>query len=154
MRFKGSWLILGLMVVPPVMAQSSFQGDWLYQQTCGWKHSANLHLTQQGNQVKGHWGDGTARGHGEGGSLEGTLTGGTLLVHFCVDDPEDGSAATKCPQFNQTITDHFVLHKNDLIWYQQIGKANDHPTHDKYLMLHRVISGKKTPVDNDCPDDE
>ncbi|MBB6243158.1 hypothetical protein [Rhodanobacter sp. MP1X3] len=137
-----------MMVVPPVMAQSSFQGDWLYQQTCGWKHSADLHLTQQGNEVKGHWGDGTARGHGDSGSLQGTLKGKKLLVGYCNDDPASNDGAI-CPNFDKDQPDYYVLRGDELDWYQKFGDK-----HRKYLTLHREIKGKKTPTDDHCPDDD
>jgi hypothetical protein len=153
MHFKHKYLALalGLMASMPILAQTSFQGDWLYEQTCGWEQATNLTLNQQGAVVKGTWADGSARGHGDTGTLEGTVKDGKLWVSFCTDD--EAGSDKPCTTFDTQDQDYYTLRGNDLTWYRQFGK-NANVTYEKYVTLHRQIKGKKTITDDRCPDEQ
>lgn len=138
-----------LAISPLAAAQSTFQGDWQYKQSCGAEHSAELHLKQSGNNVTGEWSDGSARGDGDSGSLQGVLENQRLNVAYCNDDASRKTEDAVCPVFNHARSDYYVLRGDNLDWYQRADK-NGHP----YLTLHRVIRGNRTPVDTQCADDQ
>lgn len=151
---RAASVLVGAALALPVWAGPSFEGEWAYRQSCGWQHSAELHLEQRGDQVQGRWSDGSARGRGSEGELRGALQAGKLHVNFCVQDPEEGMST--CPEFNEKVSDRFVLQKDTLVWYQQYGTRNkgDTVSYKKYLTLHRVRPGRQIPVDKHCPDDD
>lgn len=145
--------LIGLTTTSAVIAKPSFQGDWLYHQECGFWHSAELHLVQQGEQITGTWSDGIAKGtgHGSFGSLHGAVMQGALHVNFC--EAPDSAGKFTCPTFNTSIADRFVIHGNDLTWFRQSGGPPGPVSFDKYITLHRVIQGRKPVADTRCPDD-
>ncbi|OZI61898.1 hypothetical protein CAL28_21905 [Bordetella genomosp. 11] len=129
----------------PSMGAAGFQGDWVYQQTCGWRHAAGVSLKVRDGKATGNWSDGSGRGIGEQGSLQGDIRDGKLYAHFCTDSPEQMASDVGCTNFDTTQADYFVLRGDQLDWYQPWGKKNV-----KYLTLHRKIAGKRTPTDNRC----
>jgi hypothetical protein len=145
MHVRQACLVAGLALASPAMAQSGLQGDWVYQQTCGWRHAANANLKVQGDKATGTWSDGSGRGIGESGSLQGEVRDGKLYAHFCTDDPQAADPDAQCTNFDVSHTDYYVLRGDQLDWYQQSGKQ-----YGKYLTLHRKIPGKKTPTDDHC----
>jgi hypothetical protein len=140
-------LVAGLALAVPALAQSGFQGDWVYQQTCGWRHAANANLKVQDDKATGTWSDGSGRGIGEAGALQGEIRDGKLVAHFCTNDPQADDPDAACSNFNMSQADYYVLRGDQLDWYQQSGKD-----YQKYLTLHRKIAGKKTPTDDHCED--
>lgn len=143
-QLRRACLLFGLAITSPAMAAAGFQGDWAYHQTCGWRHAAGVSLKVRDGKVTGNWSDGSARGIGEQGSLQGDIRDGKLYVHFCTDSPEQMASDVGCTNFDTTQTDYFVLRGDQLDWYRQ---SDDNA---KYLTLHRKIAGKKTPTDNHC----
>lgn len=137
----------GLALAAPAVAQPGMQGDWVYQQTCGWRHAAGVRLTVQGDKVSGTWSDGSGRGIGEAGSLQGEIRNGKLYAHFCTAD--ESASEPLCTDFDPSYTEYYVLRGNQLDWYRGDGKK-----YRKYLTLHRKIPGKKIPTDDHCDDDQ
>jgi hypothetical protein len=146
---RHAWFMLigGLALAAPAWAQPGLQGDWEYQQSCGWRHAAGTHLVVQGDKVSGTWSDGSGRGIGESGSLQGEVRNGKLYVHFCTADESDPDAP--CTNFDTSNTDYYVLRGDQLDWYRQ-GDGDGR----KYLTLHRRIAGKKIPTDDHCDDEQ
>jgi hypothetical protein len=142
------FLVIGLVFASSTMAQSTFQGDWSYQQSCGWRHTANLGLKQKDNKVTGQWDDGT-KIRGENGDLQGKIVSGKLYVRYCNEDDQSNEVSV-CPKFNSNDRpDYYILNGEQLIWYKVFGSG-----YRKYLTLHRVIKGKAFPTDNHCPEDD
>jgi len=140
-------LFAGLAFSSSVVAQSSFQGEWSYQQACGLRHTANLGLKQTSNKVTGQWDDGTKL-RGDNGELLGSIRSGKLFVRYCNEDAQSSNFST-CPKFNPgDKPDYYVLDGDQLIWYQSFGNG-----YRKYLTLHRFTKGKKFPTVNYCPED-
>jgi hypothetical protein len=130
-------------------ADNGFNGRWAYEQTCGAQHVASVQLAQTGNQVSGKWSDGSTRGSGTSGQLEGSVANGKLFVRYCGDD--ENSDANVCPSFDSETSDYFMRDGADLVWYRisDSGKKGDF---DKYLVLHRVVAGQPAVKDDRCDD--
>lgn len=126
-------------------AGQRFDGEWGYRQSCGFEHTANLVLRQQGASVTGEWDDGT-RVAGDSGKLQGDARADNATVRFC-SDGDAGRSTAQCPQFG-TATDTFSRVGDTLVWSRKSGTA-DRP----YLTLHRADIGKAIPVDDQCDDD-
>lgn len=127
---------------------TTFAGNWKYIQTCGYKHSATLTLTQTGNEVSGYWSDGT-RLWGADGPLKGHVRDGKLYVRYCSNDARAGYST--CPSYPTRDVDHFVRQGNDLTWYSGDDTVPEDRS-EKYVVLHRVIKGQPVRVDDHCPD--
>lgn len=136
---------------PSTVSQNSgFSGHWLYSQSCGYKHSMDLYLTQTGSDVSGHWGEGT-RISGSSGDVKGKADNHQLTLQYCEGD--DRTGYTKCPAYDPKSTDNFILHGDELIRYRGRGLGADR-TFEKDVVLHRVVQGKPTVEDTRCPDKE
>lgn len=145
-RLRVSLALISLSLLSAcASAGQRFDGAWGYRQSCGFEHTANLVLKQQGTSLTGDWDDGT-RVAGDSGRLQGEVRGDRATVGFCSDGDADRSNA-KCPQFGEA-TDTFARVGDTLVWSRRSG-ASDRP----YITLHRADSGKKTvPVDDQCDD--
>ena len=129
-------------------ADHYFNGSWIYEQTCGWRHVASIELHQRGSQVEGDWSDGSARASGTSGQLKGNVSGKKLTVRYCgIDENSDSNI---CPSFDSETSDYFIREGVDLIWYKMSTGKNG-VEFKKYLVLHPAIGGKPSIKDSDCP---
>ena len=126
-----------------------FQGDWSYEQTCGWQHIASVHLSQNGKRVEGTWSDGSARASGSDGKLKGTVMNGRLYVRYCGGDESSGFSV--CPAYDAVSSDYFVREGDDLAWYQMIRKENEKKFR-RYMLLHPAVNGYPLVKDDHCHD--
>lgn len=133
-----------------VSQNSGFSGHWVYSQSCGYKHSVDLYLTQTGSDVSGRWGEGT-RISGSSGDVKGKADNTQLTLQYCEGD--DRTGYTKCPAYDPKSTDRFFLRGDELTRYRGRGLGADR-TFEKDVVLHRVVQGKSTVEDTRCPDTE
>lgn len=130
----------------PADGAAAFAGRWMYAQSCGWQHSAELELKTTADGIRGTWNDGT-RVRGDSGELRGTLRDGKLFVRFCRDAEDKASDA--CPNFSEEQS--YVARKDErLTWYRSNGAGG----YREYLTLHPVVASADVPTDDDCPEDE
>lgn len=130
-----------------IAADSQFDGNWAYEQTCGSQHVASVQLSQKGDQVSGKWSDGSTRGSGTSGQLKGRGKNNKLFVRYCGDD--ENTSSNVCPSYDAEVSDYFMRQGNDLIWYKTFDSGKNGAL-DKYLVLHPTINGKPTVKDTHC----
>ncbi len=129
----------------PAKAAEPFVGRWLYAQSCGWEHSADLMIHPGSGVLEGSWADGT-RVRGENGTLRGTPRDGKLFLRFCRD--AEGEGADICPNFGPEES-YLVRKRGQLVWYRAYGAEG----YREYLTLDRFVLGDKAGYDDECPDD-
>ncbi len=123
-------------------AGQRFDGAWAYRQSCGFGHTVNLVLQQQGAALSGEWDDGT-RVVGDSGRLAGDVRGDTATVRLCSGGEAVRSTST-CPQSSEA-TDALARVGDTLVWSRRSG-TEIRP----YVTLHRAGSGRTVPVDDRC----
>jgi hypothetical protein len=128
-------------------ADYSFNGVWIYEQTCGAQQVASVRLTQKGSEVAGEWSDGSTRGAGVYGQLKGELKNNKLFVRYCGGEESAGYAV--CPKYEAEFSDYFVHQGKDLVWYK-MAHSNGKIDYRKYLVLPSTVNGKATILDSHC----
>lgn len=126
-------------------AAEPFVGRWLYAQSCGWEHSADLMIHPGSGVLEGTWADGT-RVRGDNGTLRGTPRDGKLFLRFCSD--AEGEGTDICPNFGPEES-YLVRKRGQLVWYRAYGADG----YREYLTLDRFVLGDQVRYDDECPDD-
>jgi hypothetical protein len=134
--------LLTLLLCSCASAGVRFDGQWSYQQSCGWNHTANLDLAGSGASYTGSWDDGTRVG-GDSGKLKGEVRDDKLYLQFCSD-----AGAPACPSYGEASA-YLVRDQAKVVWYRKSGSD-----YRPYLTLHRAQAGQKVPADDQCADDE